>query len=228
MDCEQVRPALMDYLLEEVPAEARPGIQQHLEHCAACSEEVRKFRQTLALLSRARAVEEVPQRIRLVAEPANRWLAFWRNPARVAFAAAGLACVAIALLALFQANISIGDNGMQLAFGAAPQAPALTTVAAPSPIATVQENTVSREEIVQLVSEAVAASEARQQSDARRLIENVSQQAEEQRARDWRDMAESLRPLQAAQVTMWKQQVQSQQYVSELIQQAGLQLPVRP
>ena len=227
MDCEQVRPALMDYLLEEAPAETRASIQQHLEHCAACSEEAGKFRQTLGLLSQAVTMEELPQRIRLVAEPTSRWLAFWRNPARVAFAAAGLACVAIALLALFRTTVSIGDAGMQIAFGAVPPTATLATATAPTPAAPVQAS-LSRDEIAQLISGAVAASEARQQSDARRLIENVSQQAEEQRARDWRDMAESLRPLQAAQVTMWKQQVQSQQYVSQLIQQAGLQLPVRP
>jgi hypothetical protein len=168
-------------------------------------------------------MEEVPQRIRLVAEPASRWLAFWRNPARVAFAAAGLACIAIALLALSQATISIGSAGMQIAFGETPQ----PTAVAATPVAAVQGSggAISREEIVQLISEAVATSEARQQTEARLLVENVSQQAEEQRARDWRDMAESLRPLQAAQVSMWKQQVQSQQYVSQLIQQTGLQLP---
>ncbi len=229
MDCEQVRPALMDYLLEEVPAEKRADIQEHLEHCAACSEEAGKFRQTLGLLSEALSMEEVPQKIRLVAEPANRWLAFWRNPARVAFAAAGLACLAIALLALFRTTVSMGDAGMQIAFGALPQAPTLAVATPATPVAAVQGSaeTISRDEIVLLISQAVTASEARQQSEARRVVENVSQQAQAQRARDWRDMAESLRPLEAAQVTIWKQQVQSQQYVSELMQQAGLQLPAR-
>ena len=228
MDCEQVRPALMDYLLEEVPADARAEIHAHLQHCAACSEEAGKFRQTLGLLSQAGSMEEVPQRIRLVAEPANRWLAFWRNPARVAFAAAGLACVAIALLAFFRTTVSIGDAGMLIAFGAMPQAPTLAVATAPKPVAAIQGNArISREEIVQLISEAVAASEARQQSEAKQMVERVSQQSQEQRASDWRDMAESLRPLQAAQITMWKQQVQSQQYVGELMQQAGLQLPAR-
>jgi hypothetical protein len=214
----------MDYLLEEVPAESCAGIQRHLEQCAACSEEVGKLRQTLGLLSQAGTMEEVPQRIRLVAEPANRWLAFWRNPARVAFAAAGLACIGIALLALFRTTVLVGNAGVQIAFGVVPQMPTLAVETAPTQAAAMH-TPVSREEIARLISEAVARSEARQQTEARLLVENVSQQAEEQRARDWRDMAESLRPLQAAQVSMWKQQVQSQQYVSQLIQQTGLQLP---
>jgi hypothetical protein len=159
-----------------------------------------------------------------VAEPANRWLAFWRNPARVAFAAAGLACIGIALLALFRTTVSVGNAGVQIAFGVVPQMPTLAVETAPTQAAAMH-TPVSREEIARLISEAVARSEARQQSESRLLVENVSQQAEEQRARDWRDMAESLRPLQAAQVSMWKQQVQSQQYVSQLIQQTGLQLP---
>lgn len=227
MNCQQVRPVLLDYLLEEVSAEDRTEVQRHLEQCATCSEEAGRSRQTLGQLVRGAPLEEIPQRIRLVAEPSSRWAAFWLNPARVAFAAGAFACAAIALLALFRTTISYAPGHFEIAFGGSTAVvgpPGDGSVAATPASA---DRALSREEIGQLVVEAVAASEARQRSEAQRLVQTVAREAEEQRVRDWRDMAESLRIFQAAQVAMWKQQVQSDQYVSALMRQSGMELPVR-
>lgn len=228
MNCEQVKPVLLDYLLEEVTAEDRAEIHRHLEQCAACSEEAGRSRQTLGQLARGGAFEEIPQRIRLVAEPANRWAAFWRNPARLAFAAGALGCVAIAMLALFRATISYEQGDFEIAFGGAPIAAPNPESAPPSAMPVAADVPIAREEILRLVAEVVAASEARQQRDTQRLLQAASQQTEEQRLRDRRELAEGLRYFEAAQVSMWKEQVQSQQYVSALMQQAGLEIPGRP
>ncbi|HWP84622.1 MAG TPA: zf-HC2 domain-containing protein, partial [Terriglobia bacterium] len=118
-NCEEVRPVLLEYVLEEVPAPDRTAIGLHLEICADCSQEVGRIRQTLGVVSRAAAFEEVPQRIRIVAEPASRWAAFWLHPARLAFAGGALACLAIAALALARTTISYQDGNFTVAFGAA-------------------------------------------------------------------------------------------------------------
>ena len=72
MNCDEIRPALLEYVMEEVPAQERDRIAQHLETCAACSEEVGKVRQTLGVMAQGAAFEDVPQKIRVVAEPADR------------------------------------------------------------------------------------------------------------------------------------------------------------
>lgn len=226
MECEQVKPALMDYLLEEATGNQAIGIQQHLEQCAACSQEAGRFRQTLALLRQAQRMEEIPQRIRLASEPARRWQAFWLRPARLAFAASALACLAIALLALSRATVSIGGGGLRIAFAPSPAMPAIS-LAGNASLQNAVAPGMSRAEVLQLVSNAVSASEARQQEDEKRVLKGVSQQNEQQRMRDWNEITEGLRPLEAAQVTIWKQQMQSDQYVSELMQQAGMNMPGR-
>lgn len=228
MDCEQARPVLLDYLLEEVSAENREEIHRHLQSCAACSEEAGRFRRTLGQVVQGGAFQEIPQRIRLVAEPVGWRAAFWRHSGRLAFAAAGLACLAIALLALFRTTVSYQQGHLQIAFGAAvgpvtAPAPASSAVA---PAAVAQE--FGREEVLQLIAEAVAASAANRQKDTERWVRTVSQHAEERRLRDWREMAESLRYFQAAQVTLWKEQVQNQEYVSALVRRAGLDLSPQP
>jgi hypothetical protein len=233
MNCEQVRPVLFDYIMQEVPAAERAGIAQHLETCAACSQEAGKFRQTVATLAQGAAFEDVPQKIRIVAEPADRWAAFWRNPARLAFAGGALGCVAIALLALANTTITYSQGNFEIAFGAAAtsvvsqatQSPA----AAPLSLSPVSLSSgLTREQVEQLIAAAVAASEARQSSDTARVVKASAAQAETNRMNDRRELAESFRYVQAAQVTMWKQQVEDQQSVSALLHQTGAATAARP
>lgn len=242
MDCEQARAVLTDYLLEEVSSEDREQIQRHLQSCPTCAEQARQLRQTVGQLVQGEGFEEIPQRIRLVAEPVSWRAAFWRHSGQLAFAATGLACVAIALLALFRTTVSYQQGQWQIAFGVSPAVPAPPVVptvrnALPSSrqagsgqaaVASTTPEGISRAEIWQLVADAVAASETRQQHDAARLAQTVARQAEERRLRDWREMAESLRYFQAAQVTIWKEQVQNQQYVSALMRQAGMDAAPQP
>src|SRR5689334_10119985 len=118
MNCEHVRAVLIDYVMEEVPTADHAAIAQHLETCAACSAEAGKFRQTLGTLAQGAAFEDVPQKIRVVAEPANPlfgWgAAFWRSPARLGFAGGALACVAIALLALAHTTVSYRQGNFEI------------------------------------------------------------------------------------------------------------------
>jgi len=221
MNCEQARPILLDYLLEETPAGERAEIQRHLDGCDTCSQEAARLRQTLGLLVRGAASEEIPQRIRLIAEPVGWWQAFWRNSARLAFAGAGIACLAVGLLGLLRTTVSYRAGDLAVAFGVSPAATttATTTAVATTAAPATGVSGVSRDEVLRLISDAVAASDARQQGSVARLIQIAAQQAERKRLADLREMSESVRYFQAAQTMMWKEQLQSQQVVSTLMQQ---------
>ena len=149
-----------------------------------------------------------------MAEPVSAGVLFWRNSARLAFAGAGLACLAIGLLALSRANISYRNGGWEIALGGRPTAAPVQTVSAPA--------VLDRAEVTRLIAEAVAASEAKQQVSSAKLLQAASQQAEEQRAQDLRELSEGFRYLQAAQTMMWKDQVQNQQVMGVLARQVGL------
>ena len=222
MNCEQARTSLLDYLLAEVSDAERLEIRQHVDGCEACAGEMARLKQTMTLLVRAEVPEEIPQRIRLVAEPVSWAAMFWRNSARLAFAGAGLACLAIGLLALSRANISYSNGGWEIAFGSRPAAPVVPivgqTVGAPGG----PDRALDRADVARLIAEAVTASEARQQESSAKLIQSVSQQVEQQRLQDLRELSQGVRYLQAAQTMMWKDQVQNQQVMGALARQVGL------
>jgi len=240
MNCEDIKLMLLEYVMEEVSGNDRTEIAFHLESCAECSEEAGKLRQTLEAMAQGAAFEDIPQKIRIVAEPASWWIAFWRHPARLALAASGLACVAIAMLALASATIQYQNGNFEVAFGAAApsiqslsnQSPAAASLPSIASLAPAVTQTLSREDVVRLIAEAVAASEARQSAGAVRIVNAAAQQAEanriNERDRDRRELAESFRYFQAAQVNMWKQQVENQQVMSALVQRTGIEALPRP
>jgi len=221
MTCEQARTSLLDYLLEEVTAAERLEIRQHADGCAACAGEMARLKQTLTLLVRAEVPEEIPQRIRLVSEPVSVWTQFWsRSAGRLAFASAGLACLAIGLLALSQARISYDQGNWEIAFGSAATTEGRSGAAGPVIETAATSGALDRAEVVRLVAEAVAASEVMQ----RRTTASLIQAAELQRARDLQELSESFRYIQAAQTMMWKDQVQNQEVMGALARQVGLPL----
>lgn len=220
MTCEQAKTSLLDYLMEEVTAAERLEIRQHVDGCAACAGEMACLKQTMTLLIRAEVPEEIPQRIRLVAEPVSVWTQFWRSGARLAFASAGLACLAIGLLAVSRASITYDQGSWAIAFGSSARTESGSGAAVPVIETAGTTGAPDRAEVVRLIVEAVAASEARQQASSVNLV----QQADQQRARDLQELSESFRYIQAAQTMMWKDQVQNQEVMGALARQAGLPL----
>ena len=220
MNCEQTQPLLLDYLLEETSAEARQNIALHLETCSTCSEEVGRLRQTISLVAAAEPKEEIPQRFRLVPEPANWWTAFWHSTAQLSFATAGMACLAVVLLAVFQTHFSYEQGKFNLAFGTTP------AIAQPEATLAIQSangsGSLDRAAVLELIAQEVAASEARLKEETNISIQTASQRADQQRRSDLQEVAESLRYFQSTQTVMWKEQVQSQQVVSTWLQQAGM------
>ena len=226
MNCEQVKPALTEYLLEESSAEERKEMDRHLQSCDSCSQEMAELKQTMALLVRGEVSEEIPRRIRLAAEPTGRWGGFWRYPARIAFAGAGFLCLAVALLSLFRTTISYQSGNFQIAFGAPAVSSGAPAVGATAAAAVAHP--LDRDQVLQLIADAMAAGQAEQQRKSGLLAKEVTQQMEQRWQRDLLEMAGSLRIFQSAQTMMWKEQVQNQQLVSTLMQRNGLSDPAQP
>lgn len=226
MNCEQAKLVLVEYLLEEASGKDREEIGRHLQDCGVCAEEFAQLKQTMALLVRGEASEEIPKRIAVVAEPVSRWGAFWPAGARLALAGGGLLCIAIALLALFRTTVSYEEGNFQIAFGVPAAATSAENSSNIAP-AVAGSRALSRVEVRELIAEAVAASETRQQNNAILLVETAAQQTEQRRRRDLREMAASFRYFQAAQTMMWKEQVQSQYMMGALVRQVGSASPAQ-
>ena len=227
INCEQVKPALLEFLMEEISPEARRKVELHLQGCRTCSQEMAGLKQTISLLVRAEVSEDIPRRIRIVAEPAGNWTAFWRNPARLAFAGAGLMCVAIALLALFLTTTAYQNGSFQIAFGAPPASTEARFSGAPAAITAdfTTRRPLEQAQVYEMISESMAASEREHQRQSQLMAKEISQRMEQRWQHELGEMAESLRYFQAAQTMLYKGQVQSEQLVSALMQQSGLPAP---
>jgi len=231
-NCEQLKPALLEFLMEEISPDDRRKVERHLESCHACAQELAELKQTMSLVARAENSEEIPRRIRIMAEPPLDWMALWRNPARLAFGSAGLLCVAIALFSLSHTTISYRSGNFQIAFGAAaaPSAELVSgTASSRSTAGTMpamgSPRPLERREVYEMISQAMAAAEAERQRQSNQMAKEVSQRLEQRWQHDLGEMSASLRYFQAAETMLYKGQVQSQQLVSALMQQTGTPVP---
>lgn len=112
-DCESLRERMMEVLYDEADAPTRRRLQEHLQACEGCRDEMAGLGRVRRALQEARTdVPEVPpSRVVFLGRPAPRP---WARAARWAAAAA---LAAAALLGIFQARIEVGGQGFTLAFG---------------------------------------------------------------------------------------------------------------
>jgi anti-sigma factor RsiW len=97
---------LKDYFLKELARPQALLVEEHVQECRSCHEELDRMRLTEAALFALRD-EEIPQRIAFVSDPVlepaawRRWLAaFWGNGARLGFASVAMLSIAILVSAL--------------------------------------------------------------------------------------------------------------------------------
>jgi predicted anti-sigma-YlaC factor YlaD len=224
MNCEQVKPALIDFLLEEISSTEHSEIETHLKNCAPCSLEMNDLKETLTLVKKSEVSEEIPRRVRIVAEPAASWAAFWLNPARLAFAASALLSVTFILVAVLGTTFSYRNGNFQIAFG--PKATVRSTPSAS--VATVAaSHPLDRAEVYSMISDAMATLEAERQHQSEQMAKNVSLQMQQRWQHDLTEMAAGMRYFQEAQTVLLKGQVQNQQLVSTLMERTGYTLPAQ-
>jgi anti-sigma-K factor RskA len=162
---------LRDYYFEDLPAEQRRAVEQHLAGCEDCAGELERVRLTGMALA-AVPEEEIPRRIGFVSdkvfEPspvARWWQAFWLSGARMASASVALLAVAI----LVHAFRPVAEPRID-------KAPVVATAAAADPAAI--QAAVDR-----AVLKAVSATEARYDVKLQQIVaENGRQKMMIQRA----------------------------------------------
>jgi hypothetical protein len=114
--------------------------------------------------------------------------------------------------------VQYNQGNFEIAFGAAATNTRISAPSAAAPLSLTPaslDRGVSREQVEQLIAAAVAASESRQLSQTARTVKTSAAQEAASRMDDRREMAESFRYVQAAEVTMWKQ-LQDQQYMASV------------
>jgi anti-sigma factor RsiW len=152
---------LTDYFLKELDEPERRQVEAHVKSCIHCRQELDRLRVTQTALFALRE-EEVPQRIAFVSdkifEPSpwrRAWESFWGSTARLGFASAAMLSTALVVFALTR------------------PAPAPSVALHPSaPAITPAE---FRQQVQAAVTEAVAASEARQEKKFERRIADMRQ-----------------------------------------------------
>ncbi|MBI4892689.1 MAG: zf-HC2 domain-containing protein [Acidobacteria bacterium] len=85
------------FVLDELPAPERRRMEEHLQTCAACRQEVESLGLTVTALHRL-PVREIPRRISFVSDPIfepSWWQRFWSSAPRLGFASAAMLSLAI-------------------------------------------------------------------------------------------------------------------------------------
>lgn len=121
MNCNDVREHLASYLYDELPDETRVRVDQHLESCAACAQEVASLRGTVRALDAwkvpgvGRSEEDASRRVR-ADSPARHGT--WFCSLRAAAVGAAAAIVMFAALVYTQARIERRNGNLMIAFHA--------------------------------------------------------------------------------------------------------------
>lgn len=85
------------FVLDELPAPERRRMEEHLQSCAACSQEVESLTLTTTALRRLPA-REMPRKISFVSDPIfepNWWQRFWSSAPQLGFVSAAMLSLAI-------------------------------------------------------------------------------------------------------------------------------------
>jgi len=170
---------LKDYFFEELPAQERALVEEHLKQCPGCREEIERLRLTGSALAALRE-EEPPRRIAFVSDQVFEpgwWQRLWQSGPRLGFAAAAMLSVAILVHAF-----------------------ARPAPIAPAPLdSTAVEARISAEVAQRLepaIAAAVTAGEARQAQRAAQLVKETEQRLDFDRRADRVAFEETLSLLQ--------------------------------
>ena len=207
MDCREAKQILMDIVLDEAGARQRALVEEHAQTCAPCRAELANLKLTRSALVRGLPQEEPPRRIAFAAAPAPRardW--FWRRSFTIpAGIAAGIALL-IGVLALAQVRLAFESGRWEVAFGG----PAVTAVApsrpAPAPVDVPDdEQSLTREEVAEMVTRAVHESEQRQRALLAAEVRAAAEQLDRRHGASLTALAEQMRYFERTQNIFYKQ-----------------------
>ncbi len=180
MRCEDIKEELISFVLGELNEEENDAISRHLESCVKCRSEVEQYRQTLSALSRwnVPAHGRPPNFAFLPAPPATGYEPDPSKRRLRKFARAGVAAV---FVLVFAAALTLGTNIRY--DGGAISITVGTTKVGYAPIDSAKIAAIVdsvRQHDMQLVSDMIAASEARQADRYRTDLTAFSRQLNDQ------------------------------------------------
>jgi anti-sigma factor RsiW len=157
--------ALRDYAFDELPADERREVEQHLATCADCALEFDQLRFTTAAL-RTMPDREIPQRIAFISDQVfepSLFRRFWNSGARLGFASA---CVLAAGMVISAWHLSAVYRPAEVRTGAQTASVPQDQIDA----AVTKAVAKIRSEEAQMIQAAVETSERRQEAEYRNQI----------------------------------------------------------
>jgi len=149
---------LRDFLLRELTPPQQRQVEEHVETCESCRQELDRLRLTQTALS-CLADEEIPQRIAFVSdqvfEPSawrRAWAVFWGSGGKLVFASAAMLSIALVVSPMIRPK-----------------------PIAPAPAATVISDAEIRQRVEAGVTRAVTDVEAQYRSRTEQLVKDLEQ-----------------------------------------------------
>lgn len=215
MNCEKSRELFADYLGEELSSGDGRELQLHLRSCEGCRRELALLGSAKATLKEALPEVAIPQRLAFdLSRPRRQdWLqGFFRSRYTPWAAAAACFVSCAAALALFQAQLRVDSEGLQISFGS--QSPAVVQtppVAQPAAVATLGADDVDR-----LIEGKLARLEQAQSARFESRLAAAKSEWQAQRRQDWQQMTADLRYLEANQRSMVQDAARNSSYIQTL------------
>ncbi len=202
MICGQLKELLMQVALDDASAEERARVEAHMASCGACRQVFAEWKLTRKLVAQGLPQEEPPQRIRFApARPApafGAWL--WQRAFAIPVGAAAAIAILIAALALSGARVTVTQGRWEVAFGRPAAASPAGRGAMPA-----SAQLFTREQVAELVSEAVRQSEQRQHADTVQFVEKTVGAADQRQQAALRDVAMQMNYFERTQNLFYKQ-----------------------
>ena len=215
MNCERSRELFADYLGDELAKGDAQELQLHLKTCQGCRQELSLLGSTKTTLKLALPEVAIPQHLSFnfsKSQPQG-WFQ-WLQQRHYATLAVATACFVICVgsLALFRAQLKVGQEGFQISFGSSSPAAALPKPATP-PVAAAG---LGKEEVQRLIEAKLTEMEQTQRVRLENLLVEVKQQWQTQRQQDWQQISAGFRYLEANQKSMVQDTVRNATYIQSL------------
>jgi hypothetical protein len=175
MNCNEVKPRLIEAVYGEVPAEFRAALEEHLAGCPACRLEYAKLEQAdqaLDLVPERTAAVDLSRLYRVATARSRQSARRWR---RAAIAAAAV-LVVVSAVAMWRGRIEVGPERLVISWRAASGRPHSPPSAAADPVATLAghaRHLATLDETIGLLVAELDANERERLESLRRLREQV-------------------------------------------------------
>lgn len=219
MKCEFSREKLVGFVYDELPADRKREVEEHLTTCASCSKEVQHLTHTTKLL-RALPDEEPQLNLRFV-EPGSRksWLGkVVSRPVGIGMAVGTVAALLLLALLNFDVSYTEGNLSVKLSLFPQPSQPVTESAADSVQYVTRPQFEAWQEDHVTAVEDLLAEVETRQRRESRVLLAELLQEIERQRQQDLRVVG---RGLEAVQLTNEDRFRRTSAVLNQLLMQAS-------